>query len=133
MEQLVDKAYTAILQTGLYETPCAKFKGILPKNQTYSTLKEHMLQAYELWLQMGVSSCPSNSLYYGTHNAINDDSIERITKPLTNMQLANNATTRTINKNISTITCKTMNLRNIVAQLQQQQANMSIGLFTPLP
>ena len=50
IEQLVDKAYTAILQTGQYETPCAEFKGMLPENQTYATLKEHMLQAFELRL-----------------------------------------------------------------------------------
>ena len=41
MEQLVDKAYTAILQTGQYETPCTEFKGMLPENQSYPTLKEH--------------------------------------------------------------------------------------------
>ena len=33
MEQLVDKACTAILQTSQYETPCAEFKGMLPENQ----------------------------------------------------------------------------------------------------
>ena len=43
MEQLIDKAYTAILQTGLYETPCTEFRGMNAKNQTYSTLKEHMM------------------------------------------------------------------------------------------
>ena len=50
MKQLIDKAYTAILQTGLYETPCAEFRGVDPKNQTYATLKEHMMQAFELCL-----------------------------------------------------------------------------------
>ena len=34
MVQLVNKAYTAILQTGQYKTLCAEFKGMLPKNQT---------------------------------------------------------------------------------------------------
>ena len=50
MEQLVDKAYTAILHTGQYKTPCAEFKGMLPENQTYAALKEHMLQAFKLHL-----------------------------------------------------------------------------------
>ena len=34
-----------ILQTGLYKTPCAEYKGMEPENQTYATLKEHMMQA----------------------------------------------------------------------------------------
>ena len=50
MEQLVDKAYTAILQKGQYETPCTEFKGMLPENQSYAALKAHMLQAFELRL-----------------------------------------------------------------------------------
>ena len=50
MKQLVDKAYTAILQTGQYETPYAEFKGMLPENQTYAALKEHMLEEFELCL-----------------------------------------------------------------------------------
>ena len=43
MEQLRDKAYTAIFQTGLYKTLCTEFKGMDPNNQTYTTLKEHMI------------------------------------------------------------------------------------------
>ena len=43
MDQLIDKVYTAILQIGLYKAPCAEFKGMKPANQTYTTLKEHML------------------------------------------------------------------------------------------
>ena len=53
MNQLIDKAYTAILQTGLYETPCAKFKGMETENHMYATPKEHMVLAFELRLQIG--------------------------------------------------------------------------------
>ena len=48
MEQFVDKVYTAILQAGQYETPCAEFNGILPRNQSYAAMKEHMPQAFKL-------------------------------------------------------------------------------------
>ena len=48
MEQLIDEAYTVILQTGLYETLCVEFRGMDPENQTYATLKEHILQVFEL-------------------------------------------------------------------------------------
>ena len=50
MEQLIDKAHTAILQTGLYKTPCTEFCGIDPEHQTYAMLKEHMMQAFKLRL-----------------------------------------------------------------------------------
>ena len=98
MKQLVDKAYTAILQTGQYETPCAEFKGMLPENQTYSTLKEHMLQAFELRLQMGISGQPGAQSFHGANNMMDDNSIDAITESLSHMQMANNALARTINK-----------------------------------
>ena len=60
MDQLINKAYTAILQTGLYETQCMEYKGMEPENQTYATLKEHMEQMEvatpsnkETWRQYG--------------------------------------------------------------------------------
>ena len=30
MDQLINKAYMAILQIGLYETPCAEYRGMDP-------------------------------------------------------------------------------------------------------
>ena len=48
MKQLINKACTDILQTGLYETTCAEFRGMDIKNHKYTTLKEHMMQTFEL-------------------------------------------------------------------------------------
>ena len=131
MEQLVDKAYTAILQTGQYETPCAEFKGMLPENQTYAVLKEHMLQAFELRLQMGISGQPGG--FHGANNATDDDSIGAITESLSHMQMANNASARTINENMAAMSNETKELRSIIAHLQQQQANFAAMPYAPPP
>ena len=32
MYQVINKAYTAILQTGLYKIPCAEYRGMYPVN-----------------------------------------------------------------------------------------------------
>ena len=133
MEQLVDKAYTAILQTGQYETPCAEFKGMLPENQMYSTLKEHMLQAFELRLQMGISGQPGGQSFHGANNTMDDESIGAITESLSHMQMANNALARTINENMAAMSKETQELRSIIAQLQQQQANLATIPYTPPP
>ena len=71
-DQLIDKAYMAILQTGLYKTPCAEYKVMEPKNQTYATLKEHMMQAFELRLQMG-TSVDQNTAFNEMYNTTTDD------------------------------------------------------------
>ena len=103
MEQLVDKAYTAILQTSLYETPCAEFEGMDPNNQTYATLKEHMLQVFELRLQIDTAG-GQNTAYNVTHPSTDDDSVGTIPKSIQNMQMANNAAAHTINENMLTST-----------------------------
>ena len=82
MEQLIDKAYTAILQTGLYELPCAEFCGMEPEHQTYAMLKENMMQVFELRLQMGTSGEQNTS--YNAYRA-DDDLMGTITESLQNM------------------------------------------------
>ena len=74
MSQLIDKAYTAILQTGLYKIPCAEYRGMYPVNQTYITLKEHMMQAFELRLQMGTLG-GQNTAYIASYNTTDDNSM----------------------------------------------------------
>ena len=108
---MLDKAYTAILQTGLYETLYTEFYGMDDEHQTYAMLKEYMIQAFELRLQMGTAG-RQNTAYntYGT----DDDSIGTITKSLQNLQLANNAAASTINDNMSQITRETSELCAII-------------------
>ena len=125
MEQLIDKVYTAILQTGQYKTPCTEFKGMLPENWMYVMLKEHMLQALELHLQMGISGQLAGNLYFGANNTKDNNSISTIVELLNNMQMVNNASEYTINKNMSTISRESHELCSIIAHLQQQQANFA--------
>ena len=68
MEQLINKAYTAILQTGLYETPYMEFCRMDDEHQTYAMLKEHMMQVFKLRLQVGTVD-GKNTAY----NAYGDD------------------------------------------------------------
>ena len=105
-EQLIDKAYTTILQTGLYKTPCAEFRGMDAKNQTYAMLKEYTMQAFELRLQMGTAG-KQNTAYNAYGN--DDNLMGTITELLANMQLANNDVATSINNNMLAITRKTAN------------------------
>ena len=117
MKQLVDKAYTVILQTALYKTLCAEFKGMDPNNQTYTTFKEYMLQSFELRLQMGApreAKTPCTTL---------PTTLRQITESIQNIQMANNTVAQTNNDNMSTITHNTADLQNLVEQMRQEQAN----------
>eukprot|EP00957_Ditylum_brightwellii_P168816 12849283-Ditylum_brightwellii.AAC.1 len=133
MNRLVDKAYTAFCQMDLYKTPCIKFKGMLPKEQTYAMLKKDMLQAFKLWLQMGISGCPAGNVYYGAHTTTKDDSVVTITNSLNNIQRVNNMVACTINENMSAITHETQDIQNIAGQLQHQQTNYSAASFASPP
>jgi len=116
-----------------YETPCTEFKGMLPDNQTCAALKEHMLQAFELRLQMGISGQPGGGAFHGANNAMDDDLIGAITESLSHMQMANNASARTINENMAAMSKETQELRSIIAHLQQQQANFAAIPYAPPP
>ena len=129
MKQLIDKAYTTILQTGLYETPCTEFRGMDPENQTYATLKEHMMQAFELQLQMGTVGAQNTA--YNTYTNDND-LMGTIAELLANMQLTNKAAAVTINDNMSVITCKTTELRAIIEQMKQEHANNTYAPWQPM-
>jgi hypothetical protein len=94
-------------------------------------LKEHMLQAFELRLQMGISGQPGG--FHGANNATDDDSIGAITESLSHMQMANNASARTINENMAAMSNETKELRSIIAHLQQQQANFAAMPYAPPP
>ena len=65
MGQLVDKVYITILQTGLYKTLCAEFKGMLPEDQTYATLKEHIPQAFDKGWLTATFACKNAALSMG--------------------------------------------------------------------
>ena len=55
-----------------------------PENQTYNTLKEHMMQTFKLRLQMGTVG-GQNTLYNTAYNTTNDNSMGTIIESLQNM------------------------------------------------
>ena len=91
-----------------------------PEHQTYALLKEHMMQAFKLRLQMGTAGGQNTA--YNAYGA-DDDSMGTITESLQNMQMANNAAVSTINDNMSQITRETSELRAIIKQMKQERAN----------
>ena len=66
---------------------------------------------------MGISGQPGGGAYYGANNATDDESIGTITGSLNNMQMANNASARTINENMSAMSRETQDLRIIITHL----------------
>ena len=82
---------------------------------------------------MGISGQPGGGGFYGANNAMYDDSIGAITESLSHMQMANNASARTINENMAAMSKETQELRSIIAQLQQQQANFAAIPYAPPP
>ena len=69
----------------IQNTVHTEFKGMLPENQTYAILKEYMLQAFELCLQMGNSGQPAGTAYYGVNNATDNSTIGTLTDFLNTM------------------------------------------------
>ena len=115
MDQLINKAYTAMLLTGLYKTPCIEFKGMETEHQTYATLKEHMMQAFELRLQMetwGDQNTAFNSMY----NTADDNLMETIKKSI---QTCNSQTTHQQQPSTTTCLQSRARLQSFVASLNR--------------
>ena len=90
------------------------------EHQTYSMLKEDMMQAFELRLQMGTAG-GQNTAYNTYEN--NNDLMGTITELLQNIQLVNNAAVTTINDNMSQITRETSEWCAIIEQMKHERAN----------
>ena len=71
--------------------------------------------------------------YHGAANVVDNDSLGSITQSITNMQMAKNANVQVLNKNISTITAETRNLRSTLAAAQQQIAALLSGQRVAAP
>ena len=87
----------------------------------YTPLKEHMIQAFELRLQMGTAG-GQNTAHNTAYNTAGNNSMGTITESLNNMQLANNATATAINDNMLVITRKTAELQAIIEQMKHERA-----------
>ena len=72
MEQMIYKAKTAVMHTGLYPTTMLKWKNFLPASQTL-----YFMEAYDLRVRMVAVGMTGVTGYHGTFNITdnNDDSL----------------------------------------------------------
>ena len=82
---------------------------------------------------MGISGQPGGQSFHGANNMVDNDSIDAITESLSHMQMANNILVQTINENMAAMSRETQELRSIITQLQQQQANLATMPYAPPP
>ena len=127
MEQLLDKAKSAIQRTGFYSTAMLEWNAILPVNATWTEFKLHFTEAYDNRLRTGAGTTAQGG-YHGAFNAADDDddslaSIQAsLQQSITNMHLSNNATSQATNDSISALTAKTRQLSAALLATQQQLA-----------
>ena len=56
MEQMVDKAITAIIETGLYQTAILEWNGFAEADKTWPQLRVHFTEAYDLLQRSGAGT-----------------------------------------------------------------------------
>ena len=112
MEQIIDKATTAIQMTGHFPTALLEWNGFDDINKTWPQLKEHFAEAYELFISTGGGTAGSHGY---VNMAADDDSIKSIENTLGQMSVTNNA-------NYQAVTDEVKELRNALTLTQQQLA-----------
>ena len=130
MEQMVDKAITAIIETGLYQTAIREWNSFDEGNKTWPQLRVHFTEAYDLLQRSGADTVRDHGYHHG-NNAIDeeDDSLGSI---ITSMHQAHNANATAMNENISVITAESARQKEIIATLQQQVALLSVNPPAPI-
>ena len=133
MEQMIYKAKTAVMRTGLYPTAMLEWNNFLPANQTWPELKLHFTEAYDLRIRTGGGGTTGANGYHAGFNAYDDDddslaSIQAsIHNQMQSLQLANNATSQATNDSISALTAETRQLSAALLATQQQLAMFTRG------
>ena len=138
MEQVIDKAITAITETGLYHTALLEWNGFDPANQTWPELKSHFTEAYDLLQRSGAGTSAAHGYHQGNwvQEADDDNSVGSIRSSLTNIHQAHNANTVAINDNLSAITTESALQQKAIEALQQQVALLTVNpppVPTPAP
>jgi hypothetical protein len=113
-EQLIDKALIAIQRTGLYNTALLEWAGFEEVNKTWSQLKLHFQEAYEILLASGQGTAAAHGYVNNTETVDDDDSITTIQESLNSIHLANQAHYASLQ----------VQVQDAVRQLQQSMANM---------
>ena len=132
MEQMLDKAKSAVQRTGLYATAMLEWDAILEANATWPEFKIHFAEAYDSRIRTGTGTT-SDGGYHGAFNTgeeyPNNDSLASIQasmqQSMTQMHLSNNASTQATNDSVAALTAETRQLSAALRETQQQLAMMT--------
>ena len=132
MEQMIDKAMTAITETGQYHVAILEWNGFDAENQTWPELKAHFTEAYDLLQRTGAGTARDHGYHQG-NNAVDgdDDSLGSLRTSVTNIHQAHNANAHAMNDNISALTAEATSQRETIAALQQQIALLTVQPAAP--
>ena len=130
MEQMVDKAITAVMETGLYQTAILEWNNFDEANRTWPQLRVHFTEAYDLLQRSGAGTARDHGYHHG-NNAIDEDD-DSLGSIMASMHQAHNANATAMNENISVITAESARQKEIIAALQQQVALLSINPPAPI-
>ena len=126
VEQMLDKAQTAIERTGLFATALLEWNGAEDAfRRSWVNFKNHFVEAYDVWLNSG-GGTQAGQNYQGAANATtgqDDDSIATtIVQSVQQMALANNTNAQAVHDALSAISQNVAALQAQQAALQQQMA-----------
>ena len=127
MEQMIYKAKTAVMRTGLYPMAMLEWNNFLAANQTWPEFKLHFTEVYDMRIRTGGGGTTGTNGYHAGFNACDDDddslaSIQAsIHNQIQSLQLANNSTSQATNDSISALTAETRQLSAALLATQQQR------------
>ena len=128
--QLLDRGLDNLKKTGLFITAVVEWNGFDPLNKTWNNFKSHITEAYKARLDSGPTAEAAG--YHGAAMALSDDnSLGSIAGSLAQMQMTNNANTKVLHDNLSTISTGINELRQALLATQQQVAALTRAINDP--
>ena len=125
LEQMIDKAITAIQLTGLYERALLEWQDFDEANKTWAQLKLHFEEAYEVRLASGLGTAASHGYVNNAAAETDDDSISTIQESLASIHLANNANYQALQDNLQAARTETATLRSELQAAHATMANLA--------
>ena len=130
--QLLDKGLDNIKKTGIFITAIVEWNGFDDADKSWNNFKAHFTEAFAARLDSGPTAATAG--YHGAAMALaedDDSSLGSIAGSLAQMQMANNANTRTLHESISGISTGTTELRQALLATQQQVAALARAINDP--
>ena len=116
MEQMVDKAITAITETGLYQVAILEWNSFDAEHMTWPELKAHFTEVYDLPQRSGAGTATDHGYHQGNNTLdIDDDSLGSIKTSITSIHQAHNVNAVAMNENISAITAESTRQKDTIA------------------